>query len=98
MSLDGLRESDNKNFNFTTGQFPNTINSKNQNSNISHTGTSRTIINDIYKYQVLKGNNSNLVQRVLSSRYWWGEFNTYSGIPQFKWSPCSIKADFPRLS
>ncbi|CDW88442.1 ttl domain containing protein [Stylonychia lemnae] len=60
--------------------------------------STRNLIGDGFKFQVLKGNNAKLVQRVLSNRYWWTEMSTYSKPPQFKWSPCSIKADFPKMN
>jgi len=48
-----------------------------------------------YKFQVVKGNNAKLVERVLSNRYWWSEA---SAAPDFKWTPCSLRTDFNILS
>lgn len=50
-----------------------------------------------YKFQVIKGNNANLVTKILSAKQGWVDISSlsmYSGQPNFKWTPVSVKSEF----
>jgi hypothetical protein len=60
--------------------------------------TARVGLGETFKYQVLKGNNAKLIEKILQNRSWWSEHNSYGSYPHLKWSPCSIKGDFQKLN
>lgn len=53
----------------------------------------------LYKYQLIRGNNSSLVQRVLDSRPNWSELESrHLTIYQFKWAPVSRCINYEQLN
>lgn len=53
----------------------------------------------LYKYQIIRGNNSSLVQRVLDTRPNWSELeNRHLTIFQFKWAPVSRCINYEQLN
>ena len=51
-----------------------------------------------YRYNIIKGNNSNLVQRVLESRDYWQELEEkHLTLFSFKWAPVSRGINFDQL-
>jgi hypothetical protein len=53
-----------------------------------------------FKYILCRGNNSNIIRRVMQNRDHWSEFkSTFStGLFQFKWAPVSKMINFETLS
>jgi hypothetical protein len=59
---------------------------------------SKVSIDDSYKFTVFKGNNSELVRRVLETRENWSELPSgISSLFTFKWTPFSRALNFEAL-
>ena len=57
-----------------------------------------TSVFDHYRFAIVKGNNSNIIRRVLQTRPWWVEVPHDSALFHFKWAPVSGSIKFERLS
>lgn len=50
-----------------------------------------------HKFAICKGNNSNLIRRVMNTRAKWEEVPSSNTLFRFKWAPVSSQLNFPML-